>query len=260
MLLLIDLSFHSTGITGLSFELHLMIVLIWEAITLASPYLPTLFKCRPCLVKCFLLNFISTKSTWLNNWALLISLLLKSWVSRLIWEFIARSCLIGMFTIIIVVCIYFWANCSIWTKALFLFLSVTVKVICPSINHNYALLPWTLKFRFLRVHYLLDIGPRFDETRNHKVSIKILIILVADPLRRLSPIIWEFDVWLTVHRSSVWIKKATRCHLVLYLFLLYKSLNTFRATLCPSSGADELVVFFHVWFSAVAVSIGSRST
>jgi len=27
----------------------------------------------------------------------------------------------------------------------------------------------------------------------------------------------------------------------------------FRATLCPSSGADELVVFFHVWYSAVAV-------
>ena len=30
---------------------------------------------------------------------------------------------------------------------------------------------------------------------------------------------FEFDVWLTVHRSSVWNKKPTRCHLVLYLFL-----------------------------------------
>jgi len=33
----------------------------------------------------------------------------------------------------------------------------------------------------------------------------------------------------------------------------YKLLNMFRATLCLSSGADDLVVFFHVWCSAVAV-------
>ena len=31
---------------------------------------------------------------------------------------------------------------------------------------------------------------------------------------------YKFDVWLTVHRSSTWNKKPTRCHLVLYLFLL----------------------------------------
>ena len=53
----------------------------------------------------------------------------------------------------------------------------------------------------------------------------------------------KFDVWLTVHRSSMWSKKPTRCHLVLYLFLPYKLLNMFRATLCPSSGANDLVVF-----------------
>ena len=52
-----------------------------------------------------------------------------------------------------------------------------------------------------------------------------------------------FDVWLTVHRNSMWNKKPTRCHLVLYLFLLYMLLNMFLATLCPSSGADDLVVF-----------------
>ena len=51
----------------------------------------------------------------------------------------------------------------------------------------------------------------------------------------------------------MWSKKPTRCHLVLYLFLLYKLFNMFRATLCPSSGADDLVVFFHVWCSALAV-------
>ena len=54
----------------------------------------------------------------------------------------------------------------------------------------------------------------------------------------------KFDVWLTVHRSSLRNKKPTRCHLVLYLFLLYKLINMFRATLCTSSGADDLVVFF----------------
>jgi len=37
----------------------------------------------------------------------------------------------------------------------------------------------------------------------------------------------------------MWNKKPTRCHLVLYLFLLYKLLNMFRATLCLSSGADD---------------------
>ena len=62
------------------------------------------------------------------------------------------------------------------------------------------------------------------------------------------------DVWLTVHRSPMWNKKPTRCHLVLSLFLLYKLLNMFRATLCPSSAADDLVVFFHVWCSAVAAN------
>ena len=41
----------------------------------------------------------------------------------------------------------------------------------------------------------------------------------------------------------MWNKKPTRCYIVLYLFLLYKLLNMFRATLCPSSGADDLVVF-----------------
>jgi len=43
----------------------------------------------------------------------------------------------------------------------------------------------------------------------------------------------------------MWNKKPNRCHLVLYLFLSispYKLLNMFRANLCPSSGADDLVV------------------
>jgi len=36
-------------------------------------------------------------------------------------------------------------------------------------------------------------------------------------------------------------------------FLLYKLLNMFRATMCPSSGADDwLVVFATCWYWAVA--------
>jgi len=44
---------------------------------------------------------------------------------------------------------------------------------------------------------------------------------------------FKFDVWLTVHRIPTWNKKPNRCHLVLYLFPIYKLLNMFRATLCP---------------------------
>jgi len=42
-----------------------------------------------------------------------------------------------------------------------------------------------------------------------------------------------------VHKLIIRNKKPTRCHLGLYLFLLYNLLNMFRATLCPSSGADD---------------------
>jgi len=67
---------------------------------------------------------------------------------------------------------------------------------------------------------------------------------------KLSFVLEHFKLRCLVLMSK---KKPTRCHLVLYLFLLYKLLNMFRATLCPSSGADDLVVFFHGWCSVVAV-------
>ena len=67
---------------------------------------------------------------------------------------------------------------------------------------------------------------------------------IRDLCFSLLKLYFNFDVWLTVHRSSMWIKRPTRCHLVIYLFLLYNLLNMFRSTLCPSSGADDLVVFF----------------
>jgi len=44
--------------------------------------------------------------------------------------------------------------------------------------------------------------------------------------------------------NSVWITKPNRCHFcVMFYFLLYKLLNMFRATMCPSSGADDWLVF-----------------
>jgi len=50
------------------------------------------------------------------------------------------------------------------------------------------------------------------------------------------------DVWLTVHRNSVWIRNQIDVTLCYPLFLLYKLLNMFRATMCTSSGADDCVV------------------
>ena len=50
------------------------------------------------------------------------------------------------------------------------------------------------------------------------------------------------DVWLTVHRNSVWKRNQVDVTLCYPLFLLYKFLNMFRATMCPSSGADDCVV------------------
>ena len=61
----------------------------------------------------------------------------------------------------------------------------------------------------------------------------------------------------------MWIKRPTRCHLVKYLFLLYNLLNIFRATLCPSSGADNLVVFFRCvaepWLCRQSDPVGSAT-
>ena len=55
-----------------------------------------------------------------------------------------------------------------------------------------------------------------------------------------------------IKNFKIWYKRNNLCGLrdqldvtlVLYLFLLYSLLDMFRATLCPSSGTDDLVVFF----------------
>jgi len=47
---------------------------------------------------------------------------------------------------------------------------------------------------------------------------------------------------LTMHRNSVWKRNQLDVTLCYPLFLLYKLLIMFRATMCPSSGADGCVV------------------
>jgi len=39
-------------------------------------------------------------------------------------------------------------------------------------------------------------------------------------LNRRNFIFYKFDVWLTVHRSSIWNEKPIRCHLVYVYFYL----------------------------------------
>ena len=55
---------------------------------------------------------------------------------------------------------------------------------------------------------------------------------------------FKSDVWLTVHRNSVWIRKnqldVTFC--ILYFSSNSCSTNMFRATMCPSSGVDDCVM------------------
>ena len=54
--------------------------------------------------------------------------------------------------------------------------------------------------------------------------------------------VWISDVWLTVHRNSVWIKKIQLDVTFVFFISLLIVLNMFRATMCPSSGADDCVM------------------
>jgi len=49
-------------------------------------------------------------------------------------------------------------------------------------------------------------------------------------------------MWFAVHRNSVWIRNQLDITLCYPLFLSYKLLNMFQATMCPSSGANDCVV------------------
>jgi len=54
-----------------------------------------------------------------------------------------------------------------------------------------------------------------------------------------------FDVYWTMHHCDNWrIKKPTRCHLIFHC-TSYR-LNMFWALLCPSSGASEYYVVYHI--------------
>ena len=54
----------------------------------------------------------------------------------------------------------------------------------------------------------------------------------------------KFDVYWTVHHIDNCRIKSTRCHLLLYY--AYVSLNMFWAPLCPSSGAHDDSVDYHI--------------
>jgi len=114
------------------------------------------------------------------------------------------------------------------------------------LNHKHQIsnLHWSLFFRKLLLHYINN--NTFTATdRNQYIVLKLsafiqfsLLNLTSwthaycfkmrmhstshpcSPSRIPTKYSQTFDVWLTVHRSSMWNKKPTRCHLVLYLFLL----------------------------------------
>jgi len=53
----------------------------------------------------------------------------------------------------------------------------------------------------------------------------------------------KFHLWKTLTScKSVWVRNQLDVTLCYPLFLLYKLLNMFRATICPSSGADDCVM------------------
>ena len=55
----------------------------------------------------------------------------------------------------------------------------------------------------------------------------------------------EFDFyWITHHCDNWWINKPTRCHLIFYC--TYYRLNMFLALICPSSGARDYDVVYHI--------------
>ena len=74
-------------------------------------------------------------------------------------------------------------------------------------------------------------------------------------------IVQKFDVWLTMHRSSMWIKKPTRCHLVLYLFLLYKLLfiSCWTCFGPPCAHLQELTTWWHFFTCGVVLWLCRQS-
>ena len=67
-------------------------------------------------------------------------------------------------------------------------------------------------------------------------------------------------MWLTLHCNSVWKRNRLDVTFCYPLFLLYKLLNVFQATMCPSSGADDCVVLSPHVGIVPCVHWGVRST
>ena len=154
MLTLVVSSFQLRAIMGSFLLMSLTSLSIWEAINLASHSFPALFKCKPCLVKYFLLNYISSNVTWLNNFAVLLSLVLNDWISR--------SCLWGIFANIILVLLHFCINWITITKVSFLLVLLLPISFVPPFITIASFLPRD-KFHFLGVNHLVSTCIRFDE-------------------------------------------------------------------------------------------------
>jgi len=52
----------------------------------------------------------------------------------------------------------------------------------------------------------------FKNTSNHSDMFRSCQIIIRELCCSLLKLYYNFDVWLTVHRSSMWIKRPTRCH------------------------------------------------
>ena len=78
-----------------------------------------------------------------------------------------------------------------------------------------------LKHHFISTLYHSDM---IQPSKNHPQGVQQMHF--NSKINKMSHQIYNSQnlMCLTVHRSSMWKKKPTRCHLVLYLFLLYKLL------------------------------------
>ena len=120
-------------------------------------------------------------------------------------------------------------------------------------------LKWLLSYGQLKSSYInklvqtARVTVPYLENKSATLSKKCQINITSKRYSLQYRIFRLFHLTWTVDIFNTWITRPTRCHfLVLCWFLLYSLLNMFRATLCPSSGADDLEVFIRC-VAAVAV-------
>ena len=94
---------------------------------------------------------------------------------------------------------------------------------------------------------------RHNPKLRHAYLLKQAYRMLSFDLQWTLPTLAESDLWLTVHRSSMWNKKPTRCHLVLYLFRLYKLLFMSCSTCFgpPCAHLQELTTWWYFFTCGV---------